>query len=69
MQYSRDIMPVAPPVAPNVALNSIAPLQKTIESKLNHMIKELTTISKDTENEFLDLGLRLQNFSISCDGN
>ncbi|MBF0317616.1 MAG: methyl-accepting chemotaxis protein [Nitrospirae bacterium] len=33
------------------------------------MINELTTISKDTENEFLDLGVKLQNFSISCDGN
>ncbi|MBV6342591.1 methyl-accepting chemotaxis protein [Candidatus Magnetobacterium casense] len=70
MQSSRDLIPVAPNNAASLQKTSGAPAAiKTIDVKLHHMIKKLTTISKDTENEFLDLGVKLQNFSISCDSN
>ncbi|MBF0591325.1 MAG: methyl-accepting chemotaxis protein [Nitrospirae bacterium] len=66
MQYSKDVLPVA--TTPTATINIVS-LNKTIESRLHYMIQELTTISKDTEQEFIDLGVKLQNFSVSCNSN
>ncbi len=52
-----------------VATESVVSLNKSISAKLRSINNELSSIAKDTETEFLDLGAKLQNFAMSCNSN